>query len=40
LRDFGLYLCFFNPYTAAMRPEIERTAADIEQAIALLRRHL
>jgi len=23
-----------------MRPEIERTATDIEQAIALLRRHL
>jgi hypothetical protein len=30
----------FAPYTPGMRPDTERAVADIQQAIALLRRHL
>ena len=36
----GLYATRLFAYIPAMRPEITRTAEEIEQAIALLRRHL
>jgi len=35
-----LYGRALSPYIPAMRPEISRAADDIQQAIALLRRHL
>ena len=40
LMETGVYEPPPGPYITAMRPEITRTVEDIQQAIALLRRHL
>jgi hypothetical protein len=37
---FALYAQASAPYIPLMRPETERSIEDIQQAIALLRRHL
>jgi hypothetical protein len=39
-RQIGLYLSVRQPYIPIMRPETQRSVEDIQQAIALLRRHL
>jgi hypothetical protein len=38
--EFGLYGQGGASYIRPMRPEIQRSVEDIQQAIALLRRHL